>query len=31
VLRQSNAFGNWQTPFALIAARFAKIGVQADF
>jgi hypothetical protein len=31
VLRQSNAFGNWQTPFALIAARFAKIGIQADF
>jgi hypothetical protein len=31
VLRQSNAFGNWQTPFSLISARFAKIGVQADF
>jgi hypothetical protein len=31
VLTQSNAYGNWQTPFSLISARFARIGVQADF
>ena len=31
ILTQSNAYGNWQTPFSLIQGRFAKFSAQLEF